>query len=185
MNPGEYIGKDGRTYRWVHEYLSDDSGSGYDHQVFTCHWETEWIAPEDWPAAKAALDALIEAEKEAEEWVEINPHWRVNREGRWQYRQCEGLTSWFDKDPAYPTDEAYRKGREVALAEYEALREQEAEKAKTRKLEFQVGLEKALASLYCRSTNHAVCVAELCDEYLDRTGAALGRVRDIAKRVQL
>lgn len=175
--PGTYTGADGREYRWM---LSVDGNS---HYHVNAAGRGENI--HDWPAAKAALDALIEAEKEAEEWVEINPHWRVNREGRWQYRQCEGLTSWFDKDPAYPTDEAYRKGREVALAEYEALREQEAEKAKTRKLEFQVGLEKALASLYCRSTNHAVCVAELCDEYLDRTGAALGRVRDIAKRVQL
>ena len=63
MNPGEYIGKDGRTYRWKHERLSDNSAEGYDHQVHVHEWETEWIDPADWDDAKAALDALVLSEK--------------------------------------------------------------------------------------------------------------------------
>jgi len=123
VKAGEYIGNDERTYRWVHEHLSDDSASGYDHQAKFDEWETEWIDPEDWPAAKAALDALI-AEQDAEQWVEwFTDYWyraksdasqvqfRASREERWT--DCrDGET------------EAYRKGREVAQAEHEALREQ-------------------------------------------------------------
>ena len=63
MNPGEYIGKDGRTYRWKHERLSDNSAEGYDHQAHVHEWETEWIDPADWDDAKAALDALVLSEK--------------------------------------------------------------------------------------------------------------------------
>jgi len=57
MNPGEYVGEDGRTYQW--ERLGE-------------HWTIAGgLRINDWPKAKAALDALIESEQE--EWVEIQP----------------------------------------------------------------------------------------------------------------
>ncbi len=62
MNPGEYIGKDGRTYRW---------GKNAAGRLWTEVWDKSfprWITasmdPPDWPAAKAALDALIESQKD-------------------------------------------------------------------------------------------------------------------------
>ena len=41
-------------------------------------------------------------------------------------------------------------------------------------------LEEALPKMYKQSVRHAVFVAELCDEYLDRSGAMLGRIRKAA-----
>lgn len=118
MNPGEYIGKDGRTYRWKHERLSDNSAEGYDHQAHVHEWETEWIDPADWLDAKAALDALIEAE--SGEWVYL-----MARETQTRYRiHPDGSQpQWYD-DEQWTEDiddvdwaEHYRKGREVALEE--------------------------------------------------------------------
>lgn len=56
QKPGTYTGADGREYRWVHECLSDDSWSEYDHHVFVNGWVPEWIDPADIDAALAALD---------------------------------------------------------------------------------------------------------------------------------
>ena len=123
MKPGEYIGKDGRTYRWKHERLSDNSAEGYDHQAHVHEWETEWIDPADWDDAKAALDALIEAESEG--WVEIDDNARIQRDGSDPQVRREGgiwwraLTNSIDK--RWP--KAYRKGREVAEAEQADFRD--------------------------------------------------------------
>jgi hypothetical protein len=64
MKPGEYIGQDGRTYRW-------DKWNGA-YQLYNESHGIAMLHPADWPAAKAALDALIE--DEAGEWVELFPH---------------------------------------------------------------------------------------------------------------
>lgn len=119
MNPGEYIGKDGRTYRWKHERLSDNSAEGYDHQAHVHEWETEWIDPADWDDAKAALDALIEAESgEWVEWTWAGGKCRASADGSrvqmWDY--CS--EKWADATESR-TGQAYRKGREVALEEAE------------------------------------------------------------------
>jgi hypothetical protein len=68
MKAGEYIGKDGRAYRWVK--MKDDT---YVHEMHGGSYNSRTEPPADavriadWPAARAALDALIE--KEAGEWV--------------------------------------------------------------------------------------------------------------------
>ena len=122
MNPGEYIGKDGRTYRWKHERLSDNSAEGYDHQAHVHEWETEWIDPADWDDAKAALDALIEAESMG--WVAIDDNARIQADGSDpQVRHEGGICVWraLTIDKRWP--KAYRKGREVAEAEQADLRD--------------------------------------------------------------
>jgi len=124
MRPGEYIGKDGRAYRWTHGRLDDDSADGYDHQVHIHEWETEWIDPADWDDAKAALDALIEAE--SVEWVEIDDNARIQRDGSDpQVRHEGGICVW--RALTNPIDKrwpkAYRKGREVAEAEQADFRD--------------------------------------------------------------
>jgi hypothetical protein len=118
MSPGEYVGKDGRTYWW------EITNGQYAHTFYGGGWRT--IAPEDWPAAKAALDALI-AEGDAE-WVELptpdcaEPYIRISLNGqRVQQRTTEDR--WIEYD-AWWIKAAYRKGREVTQAEHEALREQ-------------------------------------------------------------
>jgi hypothetical protein len=58
MKPGEYTGKDGITYRW------EKTSEGY--TVVDCCSACWSIAPADWPAAKAALDGLVEEAAEAE-----------------------------------------------------------------------------------------------------------------------
>lgn len=56
MKPGEYVGADGRTYRWTLDRLDDGSATGYYHEVlYDGEWLAEWINPADWPAARAAL----------------------------------------------------------------------------------------------------------------------------------
>lgn len=42
-------------------------------------------------------------------------------------------------------------------------------------------LQAGLPVVYAKSTQFACAIAELCDEYLDRSGALLGRVRDAAR----
>jgi hypothetical protein len=77
VKPGEYIGKDGATYCWMH--LDD----GYEHcGPHAFGWSRNpAIKPENLLAAKAALDALIE--EEAGEWVE----WTVPEDrGSFRYR---------------------------------------------------------------------------------------------------
>jgi len=83
------------------------------------------IDPADWPAAKAALDALVEAEEG--EWVLLpapnreEPYIRISKDGqRVQERTQEGR--WNDYD-AWWIKAAYRKGREVAQQESSALRD--------------------------------------------------------------
>ena len=124
MKPGEYIGKDGRTYQWSYDgvravIVRDDD---------QCGWFG--ISLYDWPAAKAALDALIEAEQGAEQWVGLpielfGPEVRVSLNGeRWQFRNLSEA-KWTDGSGIAPKGViAYRKGREVALAENAELREQ-------------------------------------------------------------
>ena len=120
--PGTYTGADGREYRWVHEWLDDSSGSGYDHQVFCSEWTQEWIDPADIDVAKAALDALVEAE--SEEWVEFpregnHAPFRFNLElTRLQFLQDQGSGQW--REAEYDLcliRAAYRKGREQAQQE--------------------------------------------------------------------
>ncbi|OPZ74929.1 MAG: hypothetical protein BWY79_02028 [Actinobacteria bacterium ADurb.Bin444] len=55
MNPGEYIGKDGNTYRWL-----GDSRGYVMLQVWSKRlddWVTSPMNPEDLPDAEAALDS--------------------------------------------------------------------------------------------------------------------------------
>ncbi len=115
MNPGEYVGKDGRTYRWEHR------DTGYVHSCCYLDGETVWwpwvtINERDIPAAKAALDALVEAE--GEEWVE----WKTiggstfrarGNEIQWWYTPTGKWRSEHDSDIGC----AYRKGRDVGLSE--------------------------------------------------------------------
>jgi len=67
-----------------------------------------------------ALDALIEAE--GGEWVEFDTtpnhsrRWRIQRDGNRTQQWSEDADGWRD-DPWQLLQSAYRKGREVALAE--------------------------------------------------------------------
>jgi len=138
---GQYIGADGRTYRWHNEGHKEVMRGGMVHQVRfkswcrkDAEWQGEWIHPEDWPAAKAALDELIE--EEAGEWVEWTSDkfdYRAKSDGsvvEWATRHTnpKDWTSWDCPDIAA----AYCKGREVALEEGikrgERIREAEATK---------------------------------------------------------
>ena len=130
MKPGEYIGKDGRTYRLVHGHCDSD---WYVETLYEVgQWESSTLRVCDIDAAKAARDALIEEERDAE-WVELpvpyfeDRRMRVSGDGslvqhrRWNH----------DWQPLYPPDGddhasvlAYRKGREVKEAEDAELREQ-------------------------------------------------------------
>lgn len=122
MKPGEYIGADGRTYRWhrgstYYQLCRHDGGTGAP------------IQHADWPAAKAALDALIE--EEGGEWVEWETtegyHYRATTNGdivQRNYREEEGR--W--ERASAPVEGAYRKGRSVALEECgETIRHLETE----------------------------------------------------------
>jgi hypothetical protein len=72
----------------------------------------------DWPAAKAALDALIEAE--ADQWVE----WEANGQ---KYRARGTEIQWWSglwrSDGNGVLTSAYRKGRELERAKCAKLRE--------------------------------------------------------------
>ena len=122
MKPGEYVGADGRRYRWV---CSDGK------------YEVCWVRPEcandpvdglwgtsihaeDWPAAKTALDALIEAE--AGEWVYVDKWARIRADGssaEERYGSSPDCLSWGGYVGRWA--DAYRKGREVALEQVKEL----------------------------------------------------------------
>jgi len=117
MNPGEYIGKDGRTYRWRR---GDTRGWFVEELTTDGIWVISLVQPstEDWPDAKAALDALIEAESMG--WVAIDDNARIQADGSDpQVRHEGGICVW--RALTNPIDKrwpkAYRKGREVALEE--------------------------------------------------------------------
>jgi hypothetical protein len=116
MNPGEYIGKDGGEYRWLYSdvmgwIVRDERGC------------VTGMKREDVTDAKAALDALIEAESvEWVEWTWAGGMYRASADGSrvqmWDY--C--LEKWVDATESR-TGAAYRKGREVAQAEQADMRD--------------------------------------------------------------
>jgi hypothetical protein len=76
---------------------------------------------EDVTDAKAALDALLEAE--SEEWVEITTWERIRRDGtqpEWRYNE---KTQWVTESKPRPGHVGFRKGREVAEAEQADFRD--------------------------------------------------------------
>lgn len=79
--PGEYVGQDGRTYRWTR--LDSDAGYSLESgEGLGIYRYPVPFAYSDWSAAKAALDELIETEKG--EWVEVkNPmlQYRIRKDG--------------------------------------------------------------------------------------------------------
>ena len=119
MRPGEYIGKDGRTYRW----RRGDTGGWFVEELTTDGiWVISLVQPstEDWPDAKAALDALIEAE--SREWVGWTTaqgyHYRADQNG---YVERNENGRWVTASP--PIQSAYLQGREVAEAEQAEMRD--------------------------------------------------------------
>ena len=114
MNPGEYIGKDGGEYRWLYSdvmgwIVRDERGC------------VTGMKREDVTDAKAALDALLEAE--SEEWVEITTWERIRRDGtqpEWRYNE---KTQWVTESKPRPGHVGFRKGREVAQAEQAEMRD--------------------------------------------------------------
>lgn len=133
MNAGEYVGKDGRTYRWVKD--APDGNDGYSHRWVWNAGQADHtlpmrsIKPEDVSAAKAALDALIE--QDAGEWVEAGvPYKQWPHEARVRLRDgaaveyqlaCgpEGKEHWVTQigwsvERVLPmATEAYRAGQKV------------------------------------------------------------------------
>lgn len=111
---GTYTGRDGREYRAGLE--THWSGLA---RYFVESEEGERIAEfdmRDWPAAKAALDELL-AEQE---WVEINSVTRVSADGTRLEVKISPDAQWEPGDRlvvAQQVKDAYRKGRELALAE--------------------------------------------------------------------
>jgi hypothetical protein len=122
VKPGEYQGQDGRTYRWrkgTHWYFLDE----IDGEV-ACNG----IAQADWPASRAALDALIESEQV--EWVEIteegiidvseaNAEHRIRRDG--SHPQVKRIHQWNYVGESEWWAQTYRKGRSVALEQVQGL----------------------------------------------------------------
>jgi hypothetical protein len=108
MNKGEYIGKDGRTYRWI---FSSIMGWVVRDEGLT----VTGVKPGDWPAAKSALDELIE--EEAEEWVEIDGFHRCDITGKHQQVRSCTRDGWSEvcMGEDYDVFNGYRKGRAVAL----------------------------------------------------------------------
>ncbi len=51
------------------------------------------------------------------------------------------------------------------------------------KNEYKVTLDQ-LAKIYNRDSHHALAIANLCDEHLDKSGALLGYVRDKARELK-
>jgi len=128
MKAGEYVGKDGRTYRWTKQ----DSETGVQESWYRLevvggrYSEGPYVS--DVPAAKAALDALIAAEQDAE-WVELDSNGctqrtRISRDGTLAQTRWPGDEWKPALNPDWSGFKAYRKGREVAEAENAALREQ-------------------------------------------------------------
>lgn len=144
MEPGTFVGKDGRTYRWVSNVagslrvevraerpLMGDS---------TPHWIPTELNGADWPAAKAALDELVGQEQ----WVEIRGRtsvFRIKPDGsalQWRFYRIDepevkhggqfsstGDDGWHTYE-GRPIDEhevvaAYRKG--LAIGREDALKD--------------------------------------------------------------
>lgn len=109
VKPGEFVSRFGGTAQVHGIVFTEGSHPG------------RWVSPGDldWPAAKAALDALIEAE--SGEWVELPSAtpgipMRITRDGTC-IRTCSVKHDWA---PMYPPDadnnpsvQAYRKGLEI------------------------------------------------------------------------
>lgn len=118
--PGEYTGADGKLYAW------DKSVAGGYLPVFAEGGEFAEIAPADWPAAKAALDALIEAEEG--EWVEIDKYRRVSPDGaKAQHRlvnyRGNFIKGWTDRNPHGVIFDAYRAGLTTGKKDAQELAE--------------------------------------------------------------
>jgi len=102
VKPGEYVGKDGKLYTVCNSYA-------------------------DISAAKAALDALIEAE--AEEWVDVvsldhrcaDYALRIRRDGSNPQYLGGATRAWVQTREDEDWALAYRKGREVALEQVQQL----------------------------------------------------------------
>lgn len=177
--PGTYTGSDGQEYRWV-KY-----GNGYTLGYPNNEAAYALIALADWPAAKAALDALIlsekvelekqeaqasetlrdaclelremasrrglvcgpceecklqpywgkgvdaliAAEKEVEQWVELNPNYRITRDGaRAQGRRLKDqgnfYKGWHNIGLNRAMPSAYRAGLRVKQEQARALAEE-------------------------------------------------------------
>jgi len=138
--PGEYIGKDGRTYRWKpgrEEWHIERWGDAIRLGDTTPKWHSSRLKLDDWPAAKDALDALIESEQE--EWVEIS----LGMLNQCYYRlmvgppsdprkvlEKRGFKGWERSEHDFDSylfkhmiEIAYHKGREVALQDVQELAE--------------------------------------------------------------
>jgi hypothetical protein len=67
MNPGEYIGKDGRRYRWRRRY-DDLYSHELKHELNELNrdgvWLSAFLVGENWEAARDAFDALIKSQKD-------------------------------------------------------------------------------------------------------------------------
>ena len=128
--PGTYTGADGREYRW-------EKGDGYYHTQADNHTRVRDIAPVDWPAARAALDALVE--QESGEWVEIGEpqglregQRRIRRDGSQPQTKSKpyyGEEKWVDLTTSAYWVDAYRKGREVGIEDERKRLNEEADKA--------------------------------------------------------
>jgi len=74
MKAGEYVGRDGWTYRWYPGRRGNPRGEYFkrvreaDDPDGIEERDCSWVAKEDREKEQAALDALIESEQE--EWVE-------------------------------------------------------------------------------------------------------------------
>lgn len=126
MKAREYIGKDGRTYRWRFQSVgeNDYDFSGYRHEIKAGGvWCPYPVQPKDWLATKAALDALIE--EEVGEWVELSlpeNKWRMpkNGDGNPQWWDCTE-DRWYEGSYVAGPAISYRKGRSVALEQVKEL----------------------------------------------------------------
>lgn len=128
--PGTYTGADGREYRVEHQteaiIVQTDP---YPMNAFVGITGRSTLFPKhpDFPAAKAALDALVEQERE--EWVEFSDdstgetiECRIRKDG--SDPQVMGARgTWVYVDVHWMFVEAYRTGRSVALSENEAVRD--------------------------------------------------------------
>jgi len=89
MNPGQYVGEDGRTYTWCKDRKGYCLWVNFDNCRESGGFPS--IPAADWPKAKAALDALIESEQEG--WMELEQFpYRIMRDGsRAEFRATDGV----------------------------------------------------------------------------------------------
>ena len=124
MNTAEYVGKDGRTYRWLHDECADLNG--YVHQVKLARgWTEEWIEPDDVTVAVATLESLRELE-EYDDWVAweyCGQKLRCKKDGsRAEYEKFPGC--WHNHEG---TAKAFAQGREIGLQRGLAQRQAETD----------------------------------------------------------